>query len=101
MSRESWSKHDRAFWLERSEDPVQPLGVRVTALAYAHHSENGHAHFEPGEVCKRLTRVDVLSSLTVCSSQRVVVPAHSRLSDPVRQRALADGGSGSRAPSRA
>ncbi|MBO0844568.1 MAG: hypothetical protein J2P22_04035 [Nocardioides sp.] len=58
MSRESWSKHDHAFYLERAEDPVPPLWYRVAALAYAFHAENGHAHFERGEVCRRLVRVD-------------------------------------------
>jgi hypothetical protein len=70
--REDWSKHDRAFWLERSEDPVPPLWFRVTALAYAFHPENGHAHFERGDICKRLARVDFITGELIKTSTSAV-----------------------------
>lgn len=50
MSERPWSRHYHDAWLSRAGDPRLPYWLRVTALAYGSHENNGHARFRRGEV---------------------------------------------------
>lgn len=53
-----WARHFQDTWLERAGDPRYPYWLRVAALAYGRHSENGHARFKRGEIALVLATVD-------------------------------------------
>ncbi len=45
-----WARHYQDSWLERSGSPALPRWLRVVALAYGSHDNDGHARFKRGEV---------------------------------------------------
>lgn len=54
----SWARHFQDDWQARAGDPRLPYWLRVTALAYGSHTDNGHARFKRGEVALILGSVD-------------------------------------------
>lgn len=60
MSNEygSWARHYQEAWHSRAGDERLPHWLRVAALAYGSHTENGHARFKRGEVALVLARVE-------------------------------------------
>lgn len=57
----TWARHYQEAWHSRSGDPRLPHWLRVAALAYGSHGENGHARFKRGEVALILGRVEPLT----------------------------------------
>ncbi|GAB3253365.1 hypothetical protein GCM10027425_12560 [Alteromonas gracilis] len=57
MSR-PWARHYQDDWHGRAGDPRMPYWLRVAALAYGSHAENGHARFKRGEISLILGAVD-------------------------------------------
>jgi hypothetical protein len=53
-----WARHYHEVWQERSGDDRLPAWLRVTALAYGSHLDNGHARFKRGEIALVLGKVD-------------------------------------------
>lgn len=53
-----WARHYQDEWHNRAGDPRLPHWLRVTALAYGSHQENGHAPFKRGEIALILGSVD-------------------------------------------
>lgn len=53
-----WARHYQDVWHERSGNPMLPRWLRVTALAYGSHDNDGHARFKRGEVALVLGHVD-------------------------------------------
>ena len=53
-----WARHFQDDWQARAGDPRLPYWLRVTALAYGSHHDNGHARFKRGEVALILGTVD-------------------------------------------
>lgn len=53
-----WARHFQDDWQARAGDPRLPYWLRVTALAYGSHADNGHARFKRGEVALILGSVD-------------------------------------------
>ncbi len=53
-----WARHFQDVWHERSGDDRLPKWLRVSALAYGSHQNNGHANFKRGEVALVLATVD-------------------------------------------
>lgn len=45
-----WSRHYQDVWHERSGNGRLPRWLRVVALAYGSHDNDGHARFKRGEV---------------------------------------------------
>lgn len=45
-----WARHYQEPWLSRAGDPRLPYWLRVAALAYGSHQDNGHARFKRGEI---------------------------------------------------
>lgn len=45
-----WARHFQDQWQERAGDPRFPYWLRVAALAYGSHLDNGHARFKRGEI---------------------------------------------------
>jgi hypothetical protein len=45
-----WARHYFDEWQSRAGDPRLPYWLRVAALAYGSHEDNGHARFKRGEV---------------------------------------------------
>lgn len=61
MSRPSprvWARHFQDDWQARAGDPRLPYWLRVAALAFGSHADNGHARFKRGEVALILGTVD-------------------------------------------
>lgn len=54
----SWARHYQESWHERSGNRRLPRWLRVLALAYGAHENNGHALFKRGEVALVLGAVD-------------------------------------------
>jgi hypothetical protein len=46
LGESSWSRHSQEEWFRRSGDDRLPPWLRVAALAYASHGNNGHANFK-------------------------------------------------------
>jgi hypothetical protein len=53
-----WARHFQDDWQARAGDPRLPYWLRVAALAYGSHTDNGHARFRRGEVALILGHVD-------------------------------------------
>jgi hypothetical protein len=53
-----WARHYHEVWQERAGDDRLPYWLRVTALAYGSHLDNGHARFKRGEIALVLGGVD-------------------------------------------
>lgn len=49
-----WSRHSREEWHRRAGDDRLPKWLRVSALAYGSHGNNGHATFKRGDVATAL-----------------------------------------------
>jgi len=45
-----WARHYQDEWWSRAGDPGLPYWLRVAALAYGSHLDNGHASFKRGDV---------------------------------------------------
>lgn len=45
-----WSRHYQDEWQSRAGDARLPYWLRVAALAYGSHQDNGHARFKRGEI---------------------------------------------------
>lgn len=59
MTRERpWARHYLEVWQERAGDDRYPYWLRVAALAYGSHLDNGHARFKRGEIAMILGRID-------------------------------------------
>lgn len=54
----TWARHYQDVWAEKSGDPRLPHWLRVSALAYGSHEDNGHAPFKRGFVALILGRND-------------------------------------------
>jgi hypothetical protein len=54
----SWARHYQETWQSRAGDPRLPYWLRVAALAYGSHADNGHARFKRGEIALVLGSVD-------------------------------------------
>lgn len=50
MTERVWARHFLDDWQRRAGDRRLPLWLRVTALAYGTHLDNGHANFKRGDV---------------------------------------------------
>lgn len=50
MTERPWARHYQDQWQERAGDPRFPYWLRVAALAYGSHLDNGHARFKRGEI---------------------------------------------------
>lgn len=55
---EPWARHYQDTWHERSGDPRLPRWLRIVALAYGCHDNDGHARFKRGDVALVLGSVD-------------------------------------------
>ena len=53
-----WARHYHEVWQERAGDDRLPYWLRVAALAYGSHLDNGHARFKRGEVGIVLGKLD-------------------------------------------
>jgi|GEM_PF-5633669 len=53
-----WSRHYQEAWERRAGDRRLPHWLRVTALAFGSHEDNGHARFKRGEIALVLGKVD-------------------------------------------
>jgi hypothetical protein len=53
-----WARHYHAVWQERAGDDRLPYWLRVAALAYGSHLDNGHARFKRGEIGIILGKLD-------------------------------------------
>lgn len=53
-----WARHFQDEWQYRAGDPRLPYWLRVAALAYGSHQENGHAPFKRGQIALILGSVD-------------------------------------------
>lgn len=58
MTERSWARHYQEDWQSRAGDPRLPKWLRVAALAYGSHTDNGHARFKRGEIALILGTVD-------------------------------------------
>lgn len=56
-----WARHYHETWQERAGDDRLPYWLRVAALAYGSHLDNGHARFKRGEIGLVLGKVDTES----------------------------------------
>lgn len=56
-----WARHFQDDWQARAGDPRMPYWLRVAALAYGSHTDNGHARFKRGEVALILGSVDPIT----------------------------------------
>lgn len=54
-----WARHYHEVWQERAGDDRLPYWLRVAALAFGSHLDNGHARFKRGEIGLVLGQVDV------------------------------------------
>ncbi len=54
----SWARHYQDVWHERSGNSRLPRWLRVVALAYGCHDNEGHARFKRGEIALVLGSVD-------------------------------------------
>ena len=54
----SWARHFQDDWQARAGDPRLPYWLRIAALAFGSHTENGHAKFKRGEIAVVLGSVD-------------------------------------------
>lgn len=45
-----WARHYMQEWQSRAGDARLPYWLRVAALAYGNHLDNGHARFKRGEI---------------------------------------------------
>jgi hypothetical protein len=45
-----WARHYFDEWQSRAGDPRLPYWLRVAALAFGSHEDNGHARFKRGEI---------------------------------------------------
>lgn len=57
-SPRTWARHFQDDWQARAGDPRLPYWLRVAALAYGSHADNGHARFKRGEVALILGTMD-------------------------------------------
>jgi hypothetical protein len=57
-SERPWARHYHEVWQERAGDDRMPYWLRVAAVAYGSHSDNGHARFKRGEVALVLGKLD-------------------------------------------
>ncbi len=55
---EPWARHYQDAWHDRSGDRRLPRRLRVVALAYGVHDNDGHARFDRGQVALVLGTVD-------------------------------------------
>lgn len=53
-----WARHYQHEWQERAGDNRLPYWLRVAALAYGSHTDNGHARFKRGEIALILGDID-------------------------------------------
>ncbi len=67
-----WARHYQDAWHERAGDKRLPKWLRVAALAYGSHENNGHALFRRGEVALVLATVDHGSGAVVPLDRRDV-----------------------------
>lgn len=58
VTERPWARHYQHEWHERAGDKRLPYWLRVTALAYGSHTDNGHARFKRGEIALVLGEVD-------------------------------------------
>lgn len=59
MTRERpWARHYQDEWQSKAGDRRLPKWLRVAALAYGSHANNGHARFKRGEIALVLAEVD-------------------------------------------
>ncbi|MGI8701637.1 MAG: hypothetical protein ACR2JU_10620 [Nocardioidaceae bacterium] len=56
-----WARHYHEAWQERAGDDRLPYWLRVAALAYGSHLDNGHARFKRGEIALVLGKVDSIT----------------------------------------
>jgi len=56
-----WARHYQEAWHSRAGDRRLPYWLRVAALAYGSHQDNGHATFKRGEIGLVLATVDKAS----------------------------------------
>ena len=68
----TWARHYQDVWHERSGDRRLPKWLRVAALAYGSHENNGHARFKRGEVALILAVVDHETGEVVPLDRRAV-----------------------------
>lgn len=54
----TWARHYQDDWQARAGDPRLPYWLRVAALAFGSHADNGHARFKRGEIALILGTVD-------------------------------------------
>lgn len=68
----SWARHYQDVWHERSGNARLPRWLRVVALAYGCHDNDGHARFKRGEIALVLGSVDQETGAVIpLSRQRV------------------------------
>lgn len=53
-----WARHYMDVWEARAGDPRMPYWLRVAAVAYSRHENNGHARFKRGEIALILASVN-------------------------------------------
>ncbi len=53
-----WARHYHEVWQERAGDPRMPFWLRIAALAYGSHLDNGHARYKRGEIAMILGTLD-------------------------------------------
>ena len=58
MSEKPWARHYQHEWQSRAGDRRLPYWLRIAALAYGSHADNGHARFKRGEIALILSDVD-------------------------------------------
>ena len=54
----TWARHYQDEWQARAGDPRLPYWLRVAALAFGSHADNGHARFKRGEIALILGTLD-------------------------------------------
>lgn len=83
-----WARHFQTVWQERAGDVNLPDWLRVAALAYGTHAENGHALQRPGNVALVLARVDPSTGEVTPQSRQNVYRA---IQAAIRHQWLAEG----------
>jgi hypothetical protein len=53
-----WARHYQEAWARRAGDDRMPYWLRIVALAYGSHADNGHARFKRGELALILGSID-------------------------------------------
>ena len=49
-----WAKHTHHVWQERARNAKNPTWLRIVALCYGYHNDEGRVYCKPGQISKLL-----------------------------------------------